>query len=140
MAEPLLPQDFREFLRLLNAKGVEYLLVGGHAVGYHGYPRATADMDIWISATPESASKLAGAFREFGMDDPKLNPDLFRKPDGALMLETGYAQGPAVKEMLEQAGVFGQISIEKDVHNNDRIVIATKDTPLTPPETQPKKT
>ncbi len=43
------PKDFKEFLQLLNSKGVEYLVIGGYAVGYHGYPRATGDMDIWIS-------------------------------------------------------------------------------------------
>ena len=42
-----LPEDFKEFLRLLNAHQVKYLLIGGYAVAYHGYPRATADMDIW---------------------------------------------------------------------------------------------
>ncbi len=44
--EAELPLDFKEFLKLLNAKGVEYLLIGGYAVGYHGYPRATNDIDI----------------------------------------------------------------------------------------------
>ena len=43
-----LPQDFKEFLQLLNEHDVKYLLVGGYAVGYHGYPRATVDMDIWV--------------------------------------------------------------------------------------------
>ena len=43
------PKDFKEFLQLLNSKKVEYLVIGGYAVGYHGYPRATGDMDIWIS-------------------------------------------------------------------------------------------
>lgn len=41
-----LPPDFREFLRLRNEHQVEYLLIGGYAVAYHGDPRATADMDI----------------------------------------------------------------------------------------------
>jgi release factor glutamine methyltransferase len=50
----------------------------------------------------------------------------FLKPDAALMLEIGYAQGPAVKELLEKIGVFAQIKIEKDPHNNDRIVTARK--------------
>ena len=44
-----LPEDFRDFLRLLNENDVEYLLIGGYAVGYYGYPRATHDMDIWIA-------------------------------------------------------------------------------------------
>lgn len=46
-----LPSDFSEFLRLLNEFDVKYLLVGGYAVGYHGYVRATADMDVWIRRT-----------------------------------------------------------------------------------------
>ena len=50
MATSLLPPDFKELLQLLNSKLVEYLLIGGYAVGYHGYPRATADMDILIAA------------------------------------------------------------------------------------------
>jgi hypothetical protein len=46
MATIHLPSDFKEFLRLLDAHRVEYLLIGGYAVNYHGYPRATTDMDI----------------------------------------------------------------------------------------------
>ena len=52
--------------------------------------------------------------------------DGFLRPGAALMLEIGYAQGPAVKEMLEQTGAFAEIKIEKDFHDNDRIVIARK--------------
>ena len=55
------PPDFKEFLRLLADHRVEYLLVGGYAVGYHGYPRATADMDIWIAVNPQNAHKLVAA-------------------------------------------------------------------------------
>lgn len=52
--------------------------------------------------------------------------DEFLKPGAALMLEIGYAQGPAVRELLEQPGAFAEIKIEKDLHDNDRIVIARK--------------
>ncbi len=55
MATIRLPPDFREFLQLLNENQVEYLLVGGYAVGYYGYPRAMVDMDIWIGWSPETA-------------------------------------------------------------------------------------
>jgi len=75
----LLPSDFKEFLKLLNAKGVEYLLIGGYAVGYHGYPRATADMDIWVAVKPENAEKLMAVLRDFGFDMPELTPELFLK-------------------------------------------------------------
>jgi hypothetical protein len=74
-----LPKDFSDFLKLLNSKQTEYLLIGGWAVGYYGYPRATGDMDIWISRTKENASKLVEAFKEFGFDIPDLSPDLFTK-------------------------------------------------------------
>ncbi|HUW18383.1 MAG TPA: peptide chain release factor N(5)-glutamine methyltransferase [Sedimentisphaerales bacterium] len=52
--------------------------------------------------------------------------DRFLKPDAALMLEIGYAQGQAIKELLEQTNCFGEVRIEKDFHNNDRIVTAQK--------------
>jgi len=52
--------------------------------------------------------------------------DAFLKPAAALMLEIGYAQGPPVRELLETTGIVSDIKIEKDLHNNDRIVTATK--------------
>jgi release factor glutamine methyltransferase len=52
--------------------------------------------------------------------------DDFLKPDAALMLEIGYSQGPAVRELLEKAGAFAEIKIEKDTGDNDRIAIARK--------------
>jgi hypothetical protein len=72
-----LPGDFREFLKLLKEQGVKYLLIGGYAVGYHGYPRATNDMDIWIAIHPDNARRMVKALREFGFDLPELIPDLF---------------------------------------------------------------
>ena len=80
MENQALPDDFKEFLKLLNASDVQYLLIGGYAVGYHGYPRATADMDIWVSISPDNAKKLVDVFRRFGMQDPKLTEDLFLEP------------------------------------------------------------
>ncbi len=49
MVNQTLPKDFKEFLKLLNIHKVEYLLIGGYAVGYYGYPRTTADIDVWIA-------------------------------------------------------------------------------------------
>ena len=79
MATIHLPNDFKEFLKLLNAHQVEYLLVGGYAVGYHGYPRATADIDIWVAISPDNADRIVGVLREFGFDLPELMPELFLK-------------------------------------------------------------
>lgn len=80
MDEPLLTADFREFLRLLNAHRVEYLLVGGYAVGIHGYPRATIDLDVWVRATRENADRVIEALRDFGFDTLTLTPQLFVEP------------------------------------------------------------
>jgi len=74
-----LPDDFKGFLKLLNAQKVEYLLIGGYAVGYYGYPRATANMDIWIAVHSQNARRVVAALKDFGFEVPGLSPDLFLK-------------------------------------------------------------
>ncbi len=81
MATIQLPPDFKEFLQLLNSKEVEYLLVGGYAVSYHGYPRATGDMDIWIAVHPQNAAKTIEVLREFGFSSADLSDELFLRPE-----------------------------------------------------------
>ena len=66
MATIQLPPDFKEFLKLLNSNKVEYLVVGGYAVNYYGYPRATADLDIWIAIHSDNARRLTDVVRQFG--------------------------------------------------------------------------
>lgn len=75
--EMQLPADFKEFLRLLRSHGVEYLLIGGYAVVYYGYPRATGDIDIWIAVHPENARRMVDVVRDFGFDTPDLSPEMF---------------------------------------------------------------
>ncbi len=79
MATIHLPPDFKEFLKLINAHQVEYLLIGGYAVSYHGYPRATVDMDIWIAMHPANSERIVSVLKEFGFDLPELSPELFLK-------------------------------------------------------------
>ena len=68
MAIPTLARDFKEFLKLLNSNSVEYLLIGGYAVGVYGRIRATNDLDIWVNVSPENASKIErGAFASSGL-------------------------------------------------------------------------
>ena len=76
-----LPPDFSEFLKLLNASRVEYLLIGGHAVAFYGYPRATGDMDLWVASNPDNARRLVAVLREFGFAVDALAPELFEKED-----------------------------------------------------------
>ncbi len=74
MDEQVLPDDFKEFLRFLSEAEVECLLIGGYAVSYHGYPRTTADMDIWVAISPDNARKLVDVFQRFGMQAPTRTP------------------------------------------------------------------
>ncbi len=61
-----LSKDIRE---LLNSTSTEYLVVGGHAVGYHGFPRVTGDFDFFVRASHDNALRLIEVFREFGFVD-----------------------------------------------------------------------
>lgn len=79
MATTRLPADFQDFLRLLNSHRVEYLLVGGYAVCYHGYYRNTNDIDFWIAVNAENARKMAVVVKAFGFDVPELSEELFLK-------------------------------------------------------------
>ena len=81
-----LPRDFKEFLALLNAKQVKYLLVGGYAVGFHGYPRTTLDIDIWVGVNRENAQKLVAALKEFGFNVPDLSESKFLNPDRIIQM------------------------------------------------------
>jgi hypothetical protein len=53
-----IPGDFKELLESLNSNGVEYLIVGGYALGFHGAPRYTGVLDLFIAAHPENAISL----------------------------------------------------------------------------------
>lgn len=73
----LLPEDFREFLKLCNRKKLKYLLIGGYAVNAYGYHRSTADMDIWIELSEKNARRMVQVLIEFGFEVPELSADLF---------------------------------------------------------------
>lgn len=62
----MLNSDFKEFAELLNAQGVEYLVVGGYALAAHGYPRYTGDIDFWVSHEATNVQRLLQALRAFG--------------------------------------------------------------------------
>ncbi|MEO8068621.1 MAG: DUF6036 family nucleotidyltransferase [Flavobacteriales bacterium] len=68
----MLSKDFKEFVALLKKHDVEYLIVGGYAVGVHGYPRYTGDLDIWLNPTEVNAARMLKAIDEFGFGSFKL--------------------------------------------------------------------
>jgi len=61
-----LNQDFRDLLEALRDCGVEFLVVGAHAMAVHGVPRTTGDLDVWVRPTPGNAGRVLDALRRFG--------------------------------------------------------------------------
>ncbi len=81
-----LADDLREFVELLNSNAVEYMIVGGHAVAYHGYPRYTGDIDVFIRRSPENAARVASVLEAFGFGQLGADADTFVKPDMVVQL------------------------------------------------------
>ncbi len=84
----VLTQDFREFFQSLNEHNVRYLVIGGYAVAFHGHPRYTKDIDVWIEADKTNAEKLIDALRAFGFGSLGLEAEDFLDPDDIIQL--GY--------------------------------------------------
>ena len=81
-------KDFREFVELLIKHKAEYLIVGGYAVGIHGYPSYTGDLDIWLNPTDENATRILEAIRDFGFSSSDITIDDLTKEGNVIQL--GY--------------------------------------------------
>lgn len=81
-------KDFREFIQLLNEHKVRYLVIGGYAVAFHGYPRYTKDIDIWVWLDKENAEQLIKVLNDFGFGSLDLKAKDFLNPDQIVQL--GY--------------------------------------------------
>lgn len=130
----MLAKDFKEFVAFLNARGVEYLVVGGYAMAFHGRPRFTGDLDIRISRTPENAARLVEALRDFGFGAVGLTVEDFTTPDRVVQLGyppfridlltdidgVGFADAWPRRERIEHDGIpFHFIGLE-DLKANKR--------------------
>ena len=82
----VLNQDFREFIQSLNDNDVRFLIVGGYAVAFHGYPRYTKDLDVWIWVNELNAENVVRALNQFGFSSLELTPDDFLDPDMVIQL------------------------------------------------------
>ena len=81
-----LEEDLREFVELLNALEVRYIVVGAFAVAYHGYPRFTADIDLFIERSRENAERVIKVIEKFGFGELGLSVDDFLKEDQVIQL------------------------------------------------------
>ena len=81
-----LPQDWKEFIELLNSRRVDYVVVGAIAVSYHAYPRATGDLDVLIRPTLANAQRVAGALSDFSFRSLGLRAEDFIEPGKFIQL------------------------------------------------------
>jgi hypothetical protein len=81
-----LSADLREFIELLNSRGVEYVIVGAHSLAFHGRPRYTGDLDILVRPSAENAERLATVLSEFGFAENDFKPTNFTEPDQIIQL------------------------------------------------------
>ncbi|HNR19326.1 MAG TPA: hypothetical protein PKN75_08075 [Bacteroidia bacterium] len=63
----ILVPEFKKMLSLLVKHNVNFMLIGGYAVIYHGYERLTTDMDIWLKSDDQNRNKLVNALQDFGI-------------------------------------------------------------------------
>jgi len=83
-----LDKDFKEFIELLNAHDVQYLVIGEYAVNFHGYPRYTKNIDFWLWMTDENIEKLLQVIKSFGFGSLGLDKNDFSDADNIIQL--GY--------------------------------------------------
>jgi hypothetical protein len=70
-------QDFEELLKLLENNSARYVIVGGYAVAYHGFPRLTKDIDFYFDNSKENVKKIISSLVDFGFPEGDLNVDMF---------------------------------------------------------------
>jgi hypothetical protein len=81
-----LSADLKEFIELLNSRGVEYVIVGAHSLAFHGRPRYTGDLDVLVRPSPENAEKIAAVLTEFGFAESGFKSSDFLEPDQMIQL------------------------------------------------------
>ena len=78
--------DFRDLLALFNEHKVEYVIVGGYALAFHGAPRYTGDIDIFVKPAPDNAQRIMKALDAFGFGSAGLTAEDFQYPDKVVQL------------------------------------------------------
>ena len=81
-----LSKDWREFLELLNSRGVDYVIVGAQSLAFHGRPRYTGDLDILVRPTRDNAEQLVEVLNQFGFAHPGFKEPDFIEPEQMIQL------------------------------------------------------
>jgi hypothetical protein len=114
-------QDFKELLEFLNSNKVEYLIVGAYALAFHGHPRYTGDIDIYVRPSSENAKKVMKALTEFGFGNAGIEIEHLSNPEKVIQLGnppvkidiltsiSGLSHEEAFEEPIP--GKYGDISV-----------------------------
>src|SRR5881227_1966622 len=81
-----LSKDWREFLELLNSRGVDYVIIGAQSLAFHGRPRYTGDLEILVRSTPENARILVDLLNQFGFARSGFKQTDFLEPEQMVQL------------------------------------------------------
>jgi hypothetical protein len=133
--------DFVDLLRAFIAADVRFLIVGAYALALHGRPRATGDLDIWIEATPENATRVMRALRTFGAPTQDIDESDLARPGVTYQLGVAPVRIDILTELtavrFEEAwperrrGRFGDVDVDfaarsaSEANDSGRIVSAT---------------
>ena len=78
-----LQKDLREFIELLSSGGADFIIIGGHAVAFHGHPRYTGNIDLFVRSTPENAERIIAALKAFGFGEVVISAQDLEASDDA---------------------------------------------------------
>ena len=107
--------DFRELLALFNKHGVEYLVVGGYALAFHGAPRFTGDIDLLVRPDQQNAARVVDALSEFGFVSLGLTANDFTSPNQVIQLGTPPVR---VDLLTSLTGVSWKQAVASRVHGS----------------------
>ncbi len=117
----ILNPDFKEFIKLLGEHKVKYLIVGGYALAFHGYPRFTQDIDFWIWTNQENAKKVIEVLKDFGFTSLKIKEEDFL--NGENIIQLGYPPN-RIDLITHLDGVnFDEAYEEKEVFREGELMI-----------------
>ena len=119
----MLNRHFQEFIELLESHGVKYLIVGGYAVGFHGFPRYTGDLDVFIAISEENAKRIIEVFEKFGFPDLGLTEKDFLEEE--IVVEVG--REPLKIQVL--TGIDG-VTFEQCYHSKTDCEIGNRKVPF----------
>jgi hypothetical protein len=134
MGKMQLPEEFKEFINLLNSNGVKYLLLGGWAVGYYGNPRATKDIDFLVFIDNSNLKKLKKVFSDF--KSPPINIEILKEEKGYIFIGSpplrieviNNADGINIKDCYKRKKIIELDDVKINIISKEDLIINKKST------------